>query len=334
MSTIKDVARYAGVSIATVSHIVNGTKAVTPKTRDKVMDAIEKLNYTTNQTAKSFKTGRKNIIAFIVPDISNNYFSNIIEALEEELGKSGYHLIITNTKEKKEREINQLKYLTSGIADGIILASTAQDYDEIKSAIPEHFPIILIDRKLKNCPLDAISVSDETALALGINCLIQNGNTKIGYIGDTPRLSTAKERLQIYIEILQKYQIPIDEALIKSANSLSHDAYIITGELLEQGCDALIIGNNVMTADAYSYLYKHKNQYQNIQILGYYHRDLSHLFSEKDGVIVLKEREMGVAAARQILNRIKNPKLSQKEVIIHNQYFAANTFFNFEHQFM
>lgn len=320
MSTIKDVAKYAGVSIATVSHIVNGTKAVTPQTRKKVTDAIEKLNYTTNQTAKSFKTGRKNIIAFVVPDISNNYFSNIIEALEEELGKSGYHLIITNTKEKKEREINQLKYLTSGIADGIILASTVQDYEEISCVIPDNFPVILIDRKLKNCPLDIISLSDENSLAMGINRLIQGGHTKIGYIGDTPRLSTAKERLHIYKDILPKNQIAIDETLIKTANSLSHDAYRLTGELLKSGCSALVIGNNVMTADAYSYLYKHKKQYPSIQILGYYHRDLSHLFSEKDGIIMPNENEMGTAAARQILNRINNPNLPQKEIIICSQY--------------
>lgn len=101
MSTIKDVAKQAGVSIATVSHIVNGTKSVTPKTRKKVLKAIEELNYATNQTAKSFKTGHKNMIAFVVPDISNNYFANIIDSLEEELRKSGYHLIITNTKEKR-----------------------------------------------------------------------------------------------------------------------------------------------------------------------------------------------------------------------------------------
>ena len=79
MSTIKDVAKHAGVSIATVSHIINGTKSVTPQTRERVLKAIKELNYITNQTANSFKTGKKNIIAFVVPDISNNYFSNIIE---------------------------------------------------------------------------------------------------------------------------------------------------------------------------------------------------------------------------------------------------------------
>lgn len=322
MSTIKDVAKYAGVSIATVSHIVNGTKSVTPDTREKVLKAIKELNYTTNQTAKSFKTGRKNIIAFVVPDISNNYFANIIDSLEEELGKSNCHLIITNTKEKKEREFQQLKYLTSGIVDGIVLASTAQDYTEIRPFIPDKFPVVLIDRKLDHSPLDIVSVSDTNAITDGMTRLISNGHTKIGYIGDFLHLSTARERLQTYKDLLEDHRIPINESFIKITGSLSHAAYNLTGELLKEGCTAIVIGNNLMTADAYSYLYKNRKDFPNVQILGYYHRDLAQFFSSEDGIIMLNEKDMGTAAARQILDRIKNPGQSQKEIIIYNQYVA------------
>lgn len=326
MSTIKDVAKQAGVSIATVSHIVNGTKSVTPKTRKKVLKAIEELNYATNQTAKSFKTGHKNMIAFVVPDISNNYFANIIDSLEEELRKSGYHLIITNTKEKREWEFQQLKYLTSGITDGIILASTARTYTEICSYIPDGFPVVLIDRNLDDSPLDIVSVSDSRAITDGMCRLILNGHTKIGYIGDFPHLSTARERLKTYKDILKNHGIPINETFIRSTSSLSHEAYHITGELLADGCTAIVIGNNLMTADAYSYLYKNGKAFPDVQILGYYHRDLAQFFSSEDGIIVMNEKDMGIAAARQILDRIKNPEQSQKKIIIYNQYAA-----DFEH---
>lgn len=320
MSTIKDVAKRAGVSIATVSHIINGTKSVTPKTRERVLRAIEELNYTTNQTAKSFKTGRKNIIAFIVPDISNNYFSNIIEALEEKLANSGYHLILTNTKESKEREIQQLRYLTSGIADGIVLASTVQDYSEINSYIPEKFPIILIDRKLENCPLDMISISDVVAITTGMNRLIRSGHTRIGYIGDSTHLSTAKERLKTYQDVLTQNNIPIERDLIKETTSLSHETFALTEYLLKRQCTAIIVGNNIMTLEAYSYLYQHKERFPSVQILGYYHRDLIHLFSTDDGIIMLNEKDVGASAGEQILKRINEPDMPQTEIIICNQY--------------
>lgn len=320
MSTIKDVAKHAGVSIATVSHIINGTKSVTPKTRARVLKAIKELNYTTNQTAKSFKTGKKNIIAFIVPDISNNYFSNIIESLEEELTNSGYHLILTNTKESKEREIQQLRYLTSGIADGIVLASAVQNYSEISSYIPENFPIVLVDRKLEDCPLDIVSISDVGAITTGMNRLIENGHTRIGYIGDSAHLSTAKERSKAYRDVLVKNHISVDEDLIKETTSLSHETFALTEYLLKNQCTAIIVGNNIMTLEAYSYLYQHKDQFPSVQILGYYHKDLIHLFSPEDGIILLNEKDVGICAGKQILNRIQNPDMSQKEIVICNQY--------------
>ncbi|HAX53614.1 MAG TPA: hypothetical protein DCX82_17065 [Lachnospiraceae bacterium] len=325
MSTIKDVAKRAGVSIATVSYIINGTKPITAETRERVLQAIEELNYAPNQTAKSFKTGRKNIIAFIVPDISNNYFANIIDSLENELRKSGYNLILTNTKESKENEIQQLKYLASGIADGIVLASAAQDYAEIESYIPESFPVVLIDRKLKNCPLDIINVSDANAITTGMEQLLRKGHTRIGYIGDFPHLSTAKERLQLYLDFLEKNNMPIVQNLIKNTNSLSHEAYYLTGELLKEQCTAIVVGNNIMTADAYNYLANHRELSSGVQILGYQHKDLSHPFSTRDGIIVLNEKDMGIAAAQQILSRIQMPEQPQREIIICNQYAVSIT---------
>lgn len=323
MSTMKDVARQAGVSIATVSYVINGTKPISPETHSRVMQAIESLNYSPDQTAKSFKTGRKNTIAFIVPDISNNYFANIIDSLESELRKHGYTLIITNTKESVEIETSQLKQLAAGIADGIVLASAAHDYHEIANYIPKGFPTILIDRKLTNCPLDVISVSDSSAIRSGMEQLLKKGHNRIGYIGDAPHLSTAKERLRSYTEFLKEHQIQIDPEIICSTVSLSHKAYDLTGELLSKNCTALVVGNNVMTVDAYCYLVNHKAQYPDVQILGYQHKDLYRLFRSNDGIIIQNEKDMGISAAQQILSRIRKPELSQKEIIIYNQYLRG-----------
>lgn len=320
MSTMKDVARKAGVSVATVSYVINGTKAISPATRDKVKQAIKELNYSPDQTAKSFKTGRKYIIAFIVPDISNNYFSNIIDSLEQELRASGYTLIITNSKASVDLEIEQLKHLTSGIVDGIVLASSAKNYKEISPYIPNGFPVVLVDRKLTGCPFDIISVSDADAIAQGMEHLISCGHKRIGYIGDIPHLSTAKERLQAYRTFMEAHGLAIDPDLIRATNSLTHGAYELTGQLLEQSCTALVIGNNVMTIDACCYLNQHHTEYPDVQILGYQHKDLYRLFTSDNGIIVQNEHDMGISAAKQILTRIQEPESSRKEIIIYNEY--------------
>lgn len=324
MSTIKDVAKCAGVSIATVSYILNNTKTVLPETRKRVMDAIDKLNYTPNATAQSFKTGKKYMIAFIMPDISNNYFANITKCLQNKLNDSGYSLILANTNEDLNTEITQLKYMTSGAADAIILASTANNFDEIKKYIPRNFPVVLLDRKLSGCPYDIISPSDKNTILQGVKNLYQKGHEKIGYIGDMPHLSTSSERQNAYIDALQQIGLPICDELIKHVSSLGHDAYYKTGELIKAGCTAIVIGNNTMTIDGFSYVFNHQSECTDVSILGYQHKDLPSLFYVNADVISSNEGELGNAAAEQILKRIKKPSAAQKEISISSSLIQLN----------
>ena len=109
--TISDVARLAGVSTATVSHTINSTRYVSSDTKEKVYQAIEELGYTPDASARSFRTGKKKTIGFIVPDISNRFFGTMIESAENYLSTQGYHLIIANTKENMDREETNLRLL-------------------------------------------------------------------------------------------------------------------------------------------------------------------------------------------------------------------------------
>ena len=116
--TISDVARLAGVSTATVSHTINNTRYVSGETKEKVYKAIAELGYTPDASARSFRTGKKKTVGFIVPDISNKFFGTMIESVEDYLSAHGYHLIVANTKESKEREETSIRLLTAGLVDG------------------------------------------------------------------------------------------------------------------------------------------------------------------------------------------------------------------------
>ena len=101
--TISDVAKLAGVSTATVSHTINNTRYVSNETKEKVYRAIEELGYTPDASARSFRTGKKKIIGFIVPDIANKFFATMIESVEKYLSANGYQLIIANTRENMDQ---------------------------------------------------------------------------------------------------------------------------------------------------------------------------------------------------------------------------------------
>ena len=142
-SSIKDFARLAGVSVATVSHFVNQTRFVTDATREKVLAAISELQYSPNILARNFKTGSRDTVGIIVPDIANGYFATLIEEVEDVLQGQGMRLIVSNTRENVARELDSLRMLSSGVVDGLVIASAVDDYSLIESAIPRNFPVVL-----------------------------------------------------------------------------------------------------------------------------------------------------------------------------------------------
>ena len=144
--TISDVAKLAGVSTATVSHTINNTRYVSNETKEKVYRAIAELGYTPDASARSFRTGKKKIIGFIVPDIANKFFATMIESVEKYLSAHGYQLIIANTRENMDREETNIRLLTAGLVDGLLVASTMDDFQRFDALIPAGFPVVLVDR--------------------------------------------------------------------------------------------------------------------------------------------------------------------------------------------
>ena len=307
---IKDVAKEANVSTATVSHVINGTRYVSDETKKRVLDCINRLGYIPNSTARSFKTGKKNTIGIIVPDILNPVLAMIVEEVDGELDKYGYKLIISTTKDIPEREQESLRVLSSGLVDGIILASTQSSGKEISSCLPSNFPLVLIDRDVDDSSYDSILPNDNLAIAEGIHHLIETGHTNIGFISGLMRLTTSLYRKEAYCEALQNNNIAINNSLIKYGGSGREGVISMVKELLDDKCDAIFISNNVMLDDVLFYL-----QSQNI-ILG---KDIailgqsvagyrSYYYSNNLGLIVQPSKEIGRSAVKQILVRIENPK--------------------------
>lgn len=280
--------------------------------------AIESLSYTPNFTARSFKTGKKFAIGFVVPDISNIFFSTIIDELESVISKKGYSLIIVNTKETKKYELEKIKILASGLVDGLVIASTLEDFAEIRKVLPPTLPAVFVDRTVKNCPCDTVIISSEDAVKKGTKQLIQSGHTKIGYIAGLKRLSTTAERLQAFISAMTECHIGIDPSLILYADSMASSACSCTQMLIDANCTAIVVSSNVMTFDAVTCIQEHMACGGSpVEVLGYsYSNWLSWLPNLK--LIVQPEREIGRIAGNQILKRIQNISDPVREIILKN----------------
>ena len=126
-TTLKDVAEKLNISVSTVSRVVNNKKYVNPKTREKVLKALEEMNYTPNQVARSLKKRATNTIGIIVPDISEDFFAHVIKGIDEILSNNGYSIILCDTDEKPEKEELYLNLLIEKQVDGIILATVSKN---------------------------------------------------------------------------------------------------------------------------------------------------------------------------------------------------------------
>lgn len=318
---ITDVAKASGVSIATVSHVINHTRYVTPETTQKVEQAIRVLGYSLDITARNFKKGRKGLVGMLVPDVSYSRSSLILKQLEEVFAPAKIHLIVSNTKRDVQQETEQLRLLTSGLVDGLIIQSSCTDYQQLSPYIPLGFPLVFIDHPLKNCPYPTLVVSSYTALYQGVEDLIRQGHTRIGYIADSVDIAYSIERLDAYRAAVRDYGLPIGDSLIAYAHSKTKSAYVCTGELLQKNVTAIAVSNNAVALGTLRYLNVHHLQIgTDLQLLGFSGNDWYGYRTEKIAQVSQPTEEMARMAGQQLLEQIEDPKPQAHTTVLHSTY--------------
>lgn len=321
--TISDVARLAGVSTATVSHTINNTRYVSSDTKDKVYDAIRQLGYTPDASARSFRTGKKKTVGFVVPDISNKFFGTIIESAENCLFAKGYHLIIANTKESMEREETSLRLLTAGLVDGLLVASTMDDFSRFDRLIPAGFPVVLVDRTFGVQKYPSVSVSNFQPIYRSVCRLAAKGKRRIGIIGGLPRLSTTRERIAAYQAAVADCRLTQDEGLIRYGDSMEDSAPACLDQLLKQGCDAILVCQGLMAAVTIAYLrgkgIQPRRDLELVSFVDYSTRAYEFYYDQVDRIVQPVE-ELGRIAGEQILRRVEQPDTPVLERLLTSAY--------------
>ena len=326
--TISDVARLAGVSTATVSHTINNTRYVSEETKEKVYQAIAELGYTPDASARSFRTGKKRTIGFIVPDISNKFFGTMIEAVENYLSARGYHLIIANTKEDAAREETNIRLLSAGLVDGLLVASTMENFEQFDRLIPAGFPVVLVDRTFEAKKYSSLCVSNFQPIYRSVCRLAAKGAKRIGIVGGLPRLSSTKERISAYQQAVADCGLPQDEALIRYGDSMENSVQACLDALLAEKCDAIVVCQGLMASETVIYLHQKGIQLaEDIDLVSFvdYDSNFYELYSSRMDCIVQPVEELGTAAGEQILSRVENPEAPVFEKVLTSAYRPYDT---------
>lgn len=256
MISIKEVARQAGVSVATVSRVVNGNYSVTPATRERVEAAIVALNYTPNAVARSLKRDSTQSIGFLVSDISNGYFTRIAKAVEDALTPYQYNIIVCSTENQQERELSYLKMLVSKQVDAILLNTTGEN-NEAVAAISRNLPVVLLERRViaPGFQGDFLTYDNLESVRQLVEHLLRLGHRDIGVINGPVHLTSARERHQAFVTCMGKAGLD-PQAFRVDADFSVEGGYVAAKVLLnrEQRPTALVAMNNMMAAGALRYL--------------------------------------------------------------------------------
>lgn len=317
-ASIKDVAKKAGVSTATVSHVINATRFVSDETKNKVLKAMRELDYIPNSAARSLRSQKSKIIALLIPvlssDTSNFFFMMVAQGIQNVLKQHGYNLILSNTNENIEDEREEIKVLNSQLIDGLIIAPTAKDYSYISDVLG-NYPVIFIDRRPKGCKKDCVLADDFTGTYEAISLLIKKGHKRIGFISGELGITTSDERLQGYKKALNDYGLDFDDSLIRVGESKIESGYNLTLDLVEKyNVSALLVANNVMTMGTMIFSReKHIKIPEELAVIGFDDYDWTKITIPPLTVIKQPAYEMGEKAAQILLRRIEHPKKSFKE---------------------
>lgn len=219
MSTIKEVAELAGVSVGTVSHVITGSHPVTEPLRLKVNAAIKKLNYHPNHIARSLKNRRTQTLGIVVPDLTISFFPQIIRGAEAAARASGYSVIVASSDEEGDRQRNLLNLLHSQRVDGVLLIPAAAPLPLVSSRTP----IVYVDRIPDLTKADSVAAEDEHAAAMGVDHLITQGYRRIAIVTGPLTLKNERGRLNGYESALRRAGLPVTEELIWEGNLRMED---------------------------------------------------------------------------------------------------------------
>lgn len=307
MATIKDVSRLAGVSVATVSRVLNQKGYVHEDTEKKVMNAIRELNYIPNDVARSLTKKSAKMLALIVPDITNPFFNELARAVEKVTQLYGYATILCNSDDTPANEKQYIHALKQKYIDGFILASNTLSAEEVQQL---DVPVVTLDRTISDT-IPTVASDNREGARLGVEYLLDRGCNKIAHIRGPEQLSIADERCQGYLDVVQETAWFSPELIVEGNFNLNQ-ATDTVNRLLDchPDIDGIFAGNDIMAMGALRAVQKRGIPVPDqMQIVGFDGISLGEMVYPELTTVAQSIYEMGLLAARMLIKMIERKPL-------------------------
>lgn len=306
-ATIKDVAKYTGLSIATISKYINGGN-VLEQNKALIDNAINILGFKVNEIARGLKTNKTMTIGVLIPSLENIFSTTIISCVENILMESGYSTIICDYKHNSDLEKNKFDFLLQKAVDGIIIMPQDIDKERIEKALAKNIPVILIDRTIKGLDCDVVLVDNLNASYNAVEHLISKGHKRIGIICGPQSIYTAQERLKGYYRVFEDYNLPVDEDIIRFGDYEVESGYSLLNQLLDNDNPptAIYVTNYEMTLGAVMAINERNIKVpEEISIIGFDNIELAKVVKPTLSIVVQPMELIGETSANLLLKRLK-----------------------------
>ena len=318
--TIKDVARLSGVSITTVSQILNHKgERFSAETKKKVLDVVAEYDYKADYFAQNMIGKRTKTIGMVVPDVTDLFFSKVIEGVENYLNELGFMILLCNSNHSSEKENIYIDELLHRSVEGIILASPNPIHVPklIDDRGRKKIPYILIDRGLNERDEGKLITNEFQGAYEAVELLINQGHTKIGMLGNETSFYEITDRFLGYQKCLMNHGIDYQERFVTNEPLTIKGGYEGAQKILKQDVTALFCGNDQMAVGAYRAINEvGKKIPEDISVIGYDGLELTDYMVPALTTVRQPIFEIGYFAAKFLVDNINNPKEK-----IPNKYF-------------
>ncbi|MBP1654736.1 MAG: rbsR, partial [Bacteroidetes bacterium] len=233
--TLKDIAQKSGLSVSIVSRVLNRKSEkyrISAETERRVLKTARELNYRPNQLARGLRLKKTHTVGLIAPDLSNPFFAAIIKSAQSVAHRLGYSLVVCDTDENLQLEMEHVNLLHSKGVDGLIVLPVGQRSSHFEFLVRQSVPLVIVDRVFDQLATNTVVIDNRTGAREAVEYLIRNGHRRIAIIQGLPGTYTSDGRVKGYLDALEAHGIPVDESLIVGKDFRKQNGYVETKLLL------------------------------------------------------------------------------------------------------
>lgn len=326
MATMKEVADYAGVSVATVSRVMNNTGYVSEDLRERVQRAIGELNYQPSALARSLRRQITQTVGLLIPQLDQPFFSTLAFSIEQTLFAQGYHTLICSAEENADKEDAYIDMLLSRRVDGVILVPTGHSEQNIKHLVEQNVPVVLVDRNLPRLTnINRVMSNNYQGAYDAMQHLIQLGHRNIAVISASPHSGAMVQRIRGAKQALLDANMPLPSNMLNTASneqikdSLYRAGYLMAQEMLDSApqISAIFALTDVMAVGAiHAAAERGKKLPEDLSILGFDNIDLAAYSMPELTTVAQPVAQMGAAASEILMRHMQREENSVESVLL------------------